>query len=246
MNKILAKQFSLDYCCPVGEVLDGQNHFHVFSPLEGRRRYNSANDCFFSLAAVNGKLLMTGREDVVNEIGTAVGGADGRWFFDAPAFVSLEEHLKKYGYRISMAHPFYIAETITPVRTAGYQTEWYEQDEIERFRGDGRFRNAFGFHVYAPDVIGVAAIKDGLLCGMAGVSADSPDLWQIGIDVLPGFEGRGVGTMLAGLLKNEVLERGALPYYGTGFSHLASQRVALKAVFWPAWTELAVKPVQKE
>lgn len=246
MNPVLAKQFSLDYCCPVEEVLDKKNHFHVFSPLEGRRRYNTSGACFFSFASVNGKLLMTGREDVVTEIGSAVGDADGRWFFDAPAFVSLENRLLKYGYRISMAHPFYIAENVTPVRTEGYKTEWFELDEIERFRGDSRFENAFGFHEYAPDVVGVAAYKNGEIAGMAGASLDSPYLWQIGIDVMPGFEGKGVGTMLVRLLKNEVLERGALPYYGTGFAHLASQRVALKAGFWPAWTELAVKPVPKE
>ena len=40
---------------------------------------------------------------------------------------------------------------------------------------------------------------------MAGASGDSPTMWQIGINVAPGEEGAGIGTMLVTLLKNEIL-----------------------------------------
>ena len=49
------------------------------------------------------------------------------------------------------------------------------------------------------------------------------------------------GKLLVGLLKNEILKRGILPYYGTSLSHIASQRVALGAGFAPAWVELTVR-----
>ena len=48
----------------------------------------------------------------------------------------------------------------------------------------------------------------------------------------------GVGSLLVGLLKNELLDRGILPFYGTSMSHIVSQKVALNAGFSPAWAEL--------
>ena len=49
---------------------------------------------------------------------------------------------------------------------------------------------------------------------------------------------KGIAPALAAMLKNEILVRGKLPYYGTALSHIASQRVAVKAGFLPAWAEL--------
>ena len=55
---------------------------------------------------------------------------------------------------------------------------------------------------------------------------------------MPEAEGLGIGTMLVTILKNEILNRGKLPFYGTSMSHIASQRVAINAGFIPAWSEL--------
>lgn len=43
---------------------------------------------------------------------------------------------------------------------------------------------------------------------------------------------------LVEIIKNEILNMGKLPFYGTAMSHIASQRVALNAGFYPAWIEL--------
>ena len=137
-----------------------------------------------------------------------------------------------------MVHPFFLAEEQTFAKQTQFETRWFEGDEIEAFRGDKRFDEAFAFDRNAPDILGVAAIRDGSILGMAGASCDSPIMWQIGINVAPEERGRGIGTMLVTLLKNEILSRGILPFYGTSMSHLASQRVALGAGFVPAWVEL--------
>ena len=73
--------------------------------------------------------------------------------------------------------------------------------------------------------------------GMAGCSADTLLLWQIGIDVLPEYRGRGIATTLVTLLRDEVFRRGAIPYYGTSLSNLGSWKTALASGFVPAWVE---------
>ena len=101
-----------------------------------------------------------------------------------------------------------------------------------------RFGEAFLFRELPKDEMGVGAYRDGVLLGMAGATNDSDSMWQIGINVMPEAEGLGIGSMLVAVLKNEILKRGKLPFYGTSMSHIASQRVALGAGFVPMWAEL--------
>ena len=150
----------------------------------------------------------------------------------------LNERLSRDGFQIGMVHPFYIAEEKSEVDTSDYEIRWYRDSEIEQFRGDSRFDEAYSFCETAPDIIGVAAVKDDKILGMAGASMDSPVMWQIGINVDPDTRAKGIGRMLVALLKNEILEKDCLPYYGTSMSHIASQKVALGAGFVPAWAEL--------
>lgn len=236
MREILAKQLALDYCCEVAEVLDREDHFHVFAPLDGRRRFDG--DRPVKLAAVNGKLLCTGRREIVEELSQALRGVDAAWCFETDRLRRLDEILTRHGCRVGQVHPFFVAMKKTGAPAPDFDTVWYEREQIAQFQGDRRFAEAFSFLPDAPDVLGVAAVQDGAILGMAGASADSPYLWQIGIDTLPDARRTGVGTALVALLKNEVLARGKLPYYGTAVSHIASQRVAVKAGFLPAWAEL--------
>ena len=86
-------------------------------------------------------------------------------------------------------------------------------------------------------MLAVIALDGDTVMGMAGCSADTPELWQIGIDVLPEYRKRGVGRALVTLLRNEALRRGAVPYYGTSLSNLPSWRIALGSGFYPLWVE---------
>ena len=95
-------------------------------------------------------------------------------------------------------------------------------------------------------MIGAAALKNGNILGMAGASCDSPRMWQIGIDVDQAARHQGIGKMLVSMLKNEILKKEILPFYGTGMSHLESQRVALGSGFMPAWVELVTEKIKKE
>ena len=76
---------------------------------------------------------------------------------------------------------------------------------------------------------------------MAGASADSPLMWQIGIDVLPEARGQGVGVMLVERIRNEILKEGVLPYYGADFSHMVSQNIAIRSGFTLAFVELTAE-----
>lgn len=48
---------------------------------------------------------------------------------------------------------------------------------------------------------------------MVAVNADSKNMWQMGIDVMPEYRGHGLGTAMVILLKNKIMDMGILPYY---------------------------------
>ena len=243
MNDILCRQLAIDYCCSPEDVLDGQNHFTEHRFIEGRRRYHEKEDCYLKLVLVNGKILFSGRKDIVEWCRENYSEKGSEWFLEVKNMRKLNERFAQDGYQIGMAHPFYISETVSEVDTKGYDIEWYRGEEIEQFRDDDRFYEAFTFCETAPDIIGVAAIKDGVILGMAGASLDSPLMWQIGINVEPAGRRLGIGKILVSLLKNNILESGHLPYYGTSMGHIASQKVALGAGFIPAWAELVTDKI---
>lgn len=240
MNPILCKQISLDYCCSPEAVLDHANHFTKHRFLEGRRRFQEESECYLKIAVINGKLLFCGEESILAWCREHYEHTGAEWFLQGEEFYNLNDRFLKDGWRIRQAHPFFLSEQPSPVDPVpiGYTLRWYRADEIEQFRGDDRYSHAYSFCPSAPDVIGVAALHDDRILGMAGASADSPSMWQIGIDINPEARHTGIARTLVTLLKNEILRQDILPYYGTAFSHLASQRVALGSGFLPSWVEL--------
>ncbi len=239
----LYQQLAIDYCCTVSDVRDNRNHFTEYKKLEGRRRFEEADDCILKVIAVNGKLMFTGKKQVVDVCREKFSNKSGSWFMDVATFRELDDILKAEGYRIKTAHPFFIPRDDKVCEMKGVEIRKYNQEEILQFKDDDRFDEAFCFSEESPDVLAVAAMVDHEIVGMAGASADSPAFWQIGINVNKEFEGRHIASGLVSILKQDILQKGIVPYYGTSFSNLASQRVAAKAGFEVAWVELITEKI---
>lgn len=113
----------------------------------------------------------------------------------------------------------------------------FEQPEISDLYNFEGFHNAVQYDINhpRPDVLAIIAMKNDEIIGMAGASADCKMMWQIGIDVLPAYRNLGIASVLTNHLAIEVQNRGKIPYYGTASSNIASQRVAHRAGFQPAW-----------
>jgi GNAT superfamily N-acetyltransferase len=243
MHPLLIRQLAADFCVPEAAVLDDRHHFSIFSPHPDRRLYLEIRPCLLKIAVVGSKLLFTGQEDIVDRCRELYAEADAPWFMEAPNLAQLNAELAPFGAQIKYRQPFYTSEAPAQVDTRDFTIVRYTQEEIGQFCGTDSFGDAFGFSPDAPDMLAVAALRDGHILGMAGASADSPLMWQISINVLPEARGQGIAAMLVSLLRNDVLAAGRLPFYGTSISHLASQRVALKAGFLPAWFELVAEPL---
>ena len=166
----LSRQLALDYCCSPADVADSKNHFSIYAPQEGRRRFQEALIRGLKIAVVNGKLLFTGSEEIVAECRKRYANVTGEWFFDAKRLREIEELLLPFHLRVAQAHPFFLPEADVmpssgiPLPDASdalaFDLIRYDQNAILQFREANRFDEAFAFDPYAPDVLGIAAAKD--------------------------------------------------------------------------------------
>ena len=97
------------------------------------------------------------------------------------------------------------------------------------------------------DVLAVAAFDSDSkkTVGLSGRSADCDTMWQIGVDVLPGFRRKGIASALTMELAKETLRRGKIPFYCCAWSNIVSARNAIRSGFRPTWCELTAKPIEE-
>ena len=128
MNEILAKQLAIDFCTDVNSILSKENVFTEYKQLEGRRIFKEG-ECYFKAASVNGKIVASGRKDIIQWAREKFKTENGAWFMDMGCLHELEEGLLKFQCRIGQAHPFYIATEKSDVDTKDYDIKIFIGDE---------------------------------------------------------------------------------------------------------------------
>lgn len=238
--EIAKAQLALDYNCQMSDFEKKENTIVENKLITGRRIYDS-DGCFFKVVCFGGRAIISTAPEIITYCKEKFTKCSAAWFFEYPNLRAIDEKLQEYGHEIADVHHYYLPkpniEEIKPIT----DVKWYEYEEILQFKDDNRFNEALAFDKNHPDMLAVAAMEENRIMGMAGASSDGQTIWQIGIDVLPEYRGKGIGTNLVALLKNEILKRGKIPFYGTVESHIHSQNIAINAGFFPAWAELYSK-----
>lgn len=239
------KQLALDLNCPLEVFIAGGITVVENKALPGRRIYTNLEKPFFQVYVFAGSAVFSVHPQLMDWCASTFTAEDIPLLFTIPRLQQMEEVLRPYGHKLYDLHYAYLpAEPFQKLSPAS-ALRWYSAEELEPFRGDSRFSNALGFHATAPDKLAVAALEGENIMGMAGVSGDGKDLWQIGVDVLPAYRGKGIARELVTLLKQEVLSLEKVPFYGMVSSNVASRTVAQKSGFLPAWVSLYSTPIIK-
>ncbi|SFS70999.1 GNAT family N-acetyltransferase [Paenibacillus sp. BC26] len=116
----------------------------------------------------------------------------------------------------------------------------YDETNVSHLYSQSHFKHALAFRMDSPrpDRLAVTAECSGQIVGIAGASEDCERMWQIGVDVLPEHQGRGIGKAIVGTLARAIVDKGIVPYYSTEVSNIQSRQLAVSLGFWPAWTEV--------
>lgn len=239
IENTLWEALALDYNCEPQDFATPTRKATENILIPGRRMYQPEPAGFqlFSngrslIANCDPKFMAFAEEFVKNEA--------PEWVSGFKSLIKIEHEINKSGLTIRDMHAFYLPLPDFPkaVVPEGIEVTWYDHEEIQQFKGQDIADQAYAFNDNYPDMIGVSAKIDGKIVAMAGASKDWEKVWQIGIIVKPEADGRGLGALLTCLIKEKILEMGMVPFYGTAVSHMASQNVARKAGFYPAWMEM--------
>lgn len=240
---MLEEQLAIDYGCTVDDV---RGQAHVFRPMdEGKgRRVIGCDGALLQAAVYRGKLLVRAREPMLAWCREHWAAREAAWLSEPQSLMALDRELRCHGQHLADTHHHYIPDGQAYPVEPRFSVRWYGQAELSAFRGDERFKEALLFDSRRPDMLAVCAMEGETILGMASVTRNSERLWEIGVNVTPEGRGRGVGAYVTALLKERVLSMGVTPTYATAESHIASQRVAYRAGFIPAFYELYSLPVK--
>ncbi len=224
---IVKTQLAIDLNCSV-EDLDGEKDSFVFTKAidnPGRRPFPRGN-AHFEMLSMGNAIIVSATDDILPIAVQQMNGKNRDEAFSLP-FV--------YGHSL-----YYLPDlaNIKPIATPnGFTYELMENERIHDLYQYEGFEYAIQYNINhpRPDVLAAVAMYHDKIVGIAGASNDCAKMWQVGMNVLPEYRHYGLGAYLVNWLTLEILKRDYVPYYGTASSNIASQRVAHRAGFAPAW-----------
>lgn len=146
--------------------------------------------------------------------------------------------------------PFVYGQTIHYVPDRGkaddiasvpeYEYEYLAEEELQRLRGMDGFENSLGYdeNGMTPTKAVYIAKAHNQIIGVAGASQTHiEDLWEMGVDVMEAYRHGGLATYLVNALTQKLLARGIVPFYSASVTNIASQMVASRCGYIPAWMD---------
>lgn len=223
--EIVRKQLAMDMNCNTEDFVREGIVFHEAKLNQGRRMFDRQSP-FLEIVTMGKGIVVSADSSILTKVKPLLDNRTREDIFAAP-FV--------YGHSL-----YYIPDCDRIKKLpfpSGFNIYIKEGKEIHDLYKISGFENAILYDINhpRPDVIVVYAMYGNEIVAMAGASADSDLLWQIGIDVLPGFRNKGLAASLVSNIAIMIMERGIVPYYGTASSNIASQSVAYRSGFIPAW-----------
>lgn len=239
-EKIFEEQICADFHVELGS--GDRIIFAPAVPFDGRARTHFVGTPFFNMTYFGDRLLVVADKSIMAFAKQYVYRATELFrVFDAPNVFALNAELEKYGYAVGSAVVGMLPSTR---KTEGISTDGVRMifgHEIAALYSDKTFTEALCYSTTARRRDTIAAVYyDGEVpTAVAACTNDAEKLWQIGVDVKPEYRRRGIGSALVRALKDEIINRGACPYYCRAFSNFASEKTAHSAGFSPYFVELS-------
>ncbi len=238
---IAKRVLTADLSCEEGDLDKEKTTINIAREIDGARRFplrkNSLNIATFGKGVV-----ISCNTNRLQWVETNLKGRTRDDIFNPSVFTLIEKYISRDSQVMVGPDLKYICADDTyhelkPIQNVELHVVF--GDGIEVLYGDKRFRNALGdeHNPKRPRVVAVTAISSGEIVGIAAASADSAQMYQVGIDVLPDFRNQGIGTALVSKLTKSVLDMEKVPYYTTWANNIASRRLAINVGFRPAWVE---------
>jgi GNAT superfamily N-acetyltransferase len=209
--------------------------------MPGRRRFDRSPKPF-QVFTVGRGVVVSCHRDWLEWSRERARSLDRGQFLAPPNIAAIVALLAGDGYTLIGPHVSLACSSDT-LRTApspaGLVLDTVEGHAIEALRPFGAFRNALPARAnpLRPDMLAVTASAGGEVVACAAASDENGTIWQIGVDVLAPWRGRGIGRAVVSRLTEAILIAGMVPYYSHSVSNVPSATLATSLGFWPAWTQ---------
>lgn len=224
---IVQTQLAIDLNCSIDD-LNGEKDSIVFVEAKenpGRRPF-PRKARYFEILSMGKSIVVSATPERLLIAKTLMQGKNRDTVFSLPFIRGLYLHFLPDVRRIKpMSPPNF------------FSFEMIQREDVVSLFDVTRFNEAIIYDTNLPwqTDLAVLAKQDGEIVGVAGASKTCAKLWQIGIEVLPNYRNLGLASYLVNRLTLEILERGEIPSYDAIASNLASQRVAHRLGYFPAW-----------
>ena len=237
------RQTAIDWSCAEEDFRRDTNVVVESRPSPDASRYMTLPH-ICALATYGGNVVAACRKDLIPEVEAFVNGQEKpHRCFETPAVYELNRILEKAGAKVAWMHTVFMPDPEQVFSTefsCPYETRvLHPEDFTELYVPE--WGNALCSDRKELDMLGVGAYDGDRLVGLAGCSADCPEMWQIGIDVLPEYRRQGIASALTNRLAREVFEHGKIPFYAAAWSNIRSIRNAFRSGFKPAFAAITAK-----
>lgn len=242
--RIAMEQSAIDCNCEAEDFLRDHNVVVVSHANPGAKHFLEL-PFFCDLVSYGTNIVASVDERIVDYIRCYINGREIECCFETPAIHLLTKAFADYGKLPSYMSEYFLpdVDVLRPL-DCPYPIELLQPEGFSTLYG-GFWENALCENHRDLDMLAVVAYDGAVIIGMAGCSADSETMWQIGIDVLPQYRRQGIAAALTSRLATEILARGKVPFYCAAWANIKSVRNALKCGFRPAWVHLTAVSSKK-
>jgi GNAT superfamily N-acetyltransferase len=241
--EIAMNQSALEANCRPEDFLSKENKVGISVPNPKARIYLKL-PLYCNLISYGNNIVASVNEEIAETVTSFINMYKVEHCFETPNTHVLNAELEKRGYRIYNMAEYFLPDMNSlkelfcdfPVKILHpdnfsdlYKPEWTNALEPKRKEHD---------------VLAAGAYDGTKLIGLAGCSDDCETMWQIGIDVLPGYRRQGIASALTSRLALEIIDRGKAPFYCAAWSNIGSVRNAIRSGFRPAWVEMTTKSLE--
>lgn len=240
ITQIALAQSALEYGCAPEDFLCGENKVLPAGTYPKSRVYLE-QPLFADFTSYGGNVVACAAAEIKGAVEDYLSRFLPAHCFETPNLYVLNEALRPFDHQICFMAEYFLPNTealsqkscpyslrlLTPAQlTDLYLPQW---------------SNALTEPRKETDRAAVGAFDGDTLIGLAGASADCEAMWQIGVDVLPGYRRQGIASALTSALAIHCLEQEKVPFYCCAWSNLPSVQNAFSSGFRPAWVQMTAK-----
>lgn len=242
--QIAMQQSAIDSNCRAEDFMSSVNKVVLSGTHPQARKYLKL-PFYCDLTSYGNNIVASAVPEITGEVAAYLDRYPVEHCFETPHLHVLHELLVKRGMAVCFMAEYFLPEMkrLQPLDCA-YELRLLTPEQFADYYLP-EWENALSGRRKQLDVLAVGAFDGERLIGLAGCSADCETMWQIGVDVLPGYRRQGIASAVTSRLAAEILDRGIVPFYCCAWSNLKSVRNAFKSGFKPAWVQLTAKSMDQ-